>query len=97
MSKECVFYEWKGGSFYCNVAQRDINDEIVHRYCWTYDSEECPLRKKKDERKKEEKTMANDGWFKCEDCGYAVKAKVPDYVQQLSSPCPHCGGKMKKV
>ena len=36
--------------------------------------------------------MANDGWFKCEDCGYAVKAKVPDYVQQLSSPCPHCGG-----
>ena len=37
--------------------------------------------------------MANDGWFKCEDCGYAVKAKVPDYVQQLSSPCPHCGGK----
>ena len=40
--------------------------------------------------------MANDGWFKCEDCGYAVKAKVPDYVQQLSSPCPHCGGKMKK-
>ena len=41
--------------------------------------------------------MANDGWFKCEDCGYAVKAKVPDYVQQLSSPCPHCGGKMKKV
>ncbi len=50
MPKECVFYEWKGGSFYCNVAQRDINDEIVHRYCWTYDSEECPLRKKKDER-----------------------------------------------
>lgn len=40
--------------------------------------------------------MANDGWFKCEDCGYAVKAKVPDYVQQLSSPCPHCGGKMKE-
>lgn len=37
MPKECVFYEWKGGSFYCNVAQRDINDEIVHRYCWTLD------------------------------------------------------------
>ena len=68
---------------------RDINDEIVHRYCWTYYSEECPLRKKrKTNGKKEEKTMANDGWFKCEDCGYAVKAKVPDYVQQLSSPCP---------
>ena len=49
MPKECVFYEWKGGSFYCNVAQRDINDEIDHRYCWTYYSEECPLRKKKDE------------------------------------------------
>ena len=27
MPKECVFYEWKGGSFYCNVAQRDINDD----------------------------------------------------------------------
>ena len=31
------------------LLQRDINDEIVHRYCWTYYSEECPLRKKKDE------------------------------------------------
>ena len=47
MPKECVFYEWKGGAFYCNVAQRDINDEIVHRYCWTYYSEECPLKKRK--------------------------------------------------
>lgn len=41
--------------------------------------------------------MANDGWFKCEKCGHAVKVRVPDYVTTLFTPCSECGGTMRKT
>jgi len=42
--------------------------------------------------------MANNGWFKCEDCGKEeVKALVPDWVKVLDRRCPYCGGKLVKT
>ena len=41
--------------------------------------------------------MANDGWFKCDKCGHAVKILVPDHVKTLESKCEKCGGTMKKT
>lgn len=40
--------------------------------------------------------MANDGWFKCLNCGNEVKVLVPDWKTTLDSKCPKCGGTMKK-
>ena len=41
--------------------------------------------------------MANDGWFKCDKCGYEEKKLVPDHVKVSQTPCPKCGGTMKKT
>lgn len=41
--------------------------------------------------------MANNGWFKCVECGYEERRLVPDYVKVSEVPCPKCGGKMKKT
>jgi len=40
--------------------------------------------------------MANDGWFKCENCGNMVKVLVPDHVKVLTTKCENCGGTYKK-
>jgi predicted Zn-ribbon and HTH transcriptional regulator len=41
--------------------------------------------------------MENNGWFKCEKCGYEEKKLVPDHVKVSETPCPKCGGKMIKT
>ena len=38
--------------------------------------------------------MANNGWFRCTNCGYEVKILVPDWVKETK--CSQCGGTMKK-
>ena len=44
MASECIYYQWKYG-YYCNLANKEIDDDTVHRFCWTYNSDDCPLRK----------------------------------------------------
>ena len=39
--------------------------------------------------------MANDGWFKCDNCGKVKKVLVPDDVKVLSAKC-ECGGTFRK-
>ena len=45
MASECIYYAWKYGGYYCNLANKEVDDDTVHRFCWTYYSDECPLRK----------------------------------------------------
>ena len=41
--------------------------------------------------------MANNGWFKCENCDYEIKVLVPDWIKTLDKRCPRCNGKLKKT
>jgi len=38
-----------------------------------------------------------DGFFKCENCGYAERRLLPPDVKVSTTPCPECGGTMKRT
>lgn len=47
MSEECAFYKYDGG-YYCIKAKKNIDSDIVHRYCWGYHYGDCPIYKEED-------------------------------------------------
>ncbi|MGX8852244.1 hypothetical protein [Amedibacillus sp. YH-ame10] len=47
MSDECAFYKYDRG-YYCIKAKKNVNDDIVHKYCWGYHYNDCPIYKDED-------------------------------------------------
>lgn len=52
MSKECEYYYYDSWNrcYSCNVRKAngqdpEIDSDQVHKFCWTYDHDECPLYK----------------------------------------------------
>lgn len=55
MGKDCMYYYYDGG--YCCSMKKSmdqykydysVDSDWVHKYCWSYDHEECPFRKTQD-------------------------------------------------
>lgn len=55
MGKDCMYYYYDGG--YCCSLKKSmdqykydysVDSDWVHKYCWSYDHEDCPFRKTQD-------------------------------------------------
>lgn len=73
MASECIYYQWNSG-YYCNLARKEIDSDTVHRFCWSYNSEDCPLRRNQ---------RSSDGCYLTSAC---VRAKhLPDDCKELQT------------
>lgn len=93
MAEECTFYYYDHG--YCcgkmraNGKEYEVNDDQVHKYCWGYHYDDCPVYRGRAESLKEAEasssssssSSSSDGCYLTSAC--VVSRNLPDDCEEL--------------
>lgn len=89
MPEECIYYCYDSG-YTCLLKRRktgysSIDSDTVHRYCWNYQYDDCPMYRKRDEYWDSWSGCGGDSSDGCFLTSACVEAKgLPDDCRELT-------------